>query len=99
MFVGNIASMILLMLKSRCKKVGTDIGAQFEPAYMRLLATRISSQIDLAVPFASDYYVRKERLVKLDGLIELKVNLNSQAFANLEGKRSITTDEATGWIK
>lgn len=95
LFVSNIVTMILLMVKSRCKKVGVDIGSQFEPAYMRLLASKIASQIDLAVPFASEYYKHKERLVQMDGIIQLKVNLKEKAFADLEGKRPILTEDAT----
>ena len=99
LFLMNIFSMFLLMIKSRCKKVGTDIGSQFEPTYMRLLATRISGQIDLNVPYAQKYYEKKERMVSMAGVIELKVNMQRNAFVALESKKPIKDEEAAEWIK
>ena len=91
--------MVILVVKSRCYKVGMDIGAQFEPTYMRLLATRIASSIDQNVPYAHDYYVKKERLIKIDGAIELKVVLTPEAFTAIEQKRPITADASQDWIR
>jgi hypothetical protein len=39
----QLVSMVFLMLKSRCKRVGIDIGSQFEPHYNRLLVNRIAN--------------------------------------------------------
>lgn len=71
-----ITSMFFIMVKSRLIKVETDIGSQFEPPHMSLLANRIAEMVDLSVPFSKDFYVNKERMVVIDGSVELKVNLN-----------------------
>ena len=78
-----VTSMFFYMAKSRCMKVGADIGKNFEPIHMQLMASKISSMIDLTVPFSKDYYVNKERIIPVDAYVEIKVCLDLESFKML----------------
>lgn len=95
-----LLSMVLYMLKSRCSRVGDDIGTQFEPQYLAMMANKIASMIDLNVPFPKEYYVQKERMIKINSFIEIKMILDETSFDELYSKRKqISKERAPAWIK
>lgn len=94
-----LVSMVFYMLKSRCTRVGDDIGSQFEPQYLAMMANKIASMIDLNVPFPKEYYVRKERMIKINSFIEVKMVLQEDSFEELTKRKEISKEKAPNWIK
>lgn len=94
-----LTSMVLYMLKSRCSRVGDDIGSQFEPQYLAMMANKIANMIDLNVPFPKEYYVQKERMIKINSFIEVKMILEESSFDKLTKHKQISKEEAPSWIK
>lgn len=56
--------MMIIMLKSRFFKVGTDNTSQFEDAYMSYLANLIVQNTPLNMKDADIFYIDKERMIK-----------------------------------
>lgn len=93
-----VTSMFLYIVRSRCMRVGQDIGRLFEPVYMKMVADRIISLIDLSMPNPEAFYVNRERIVTF-GLMELKMLFNKESFKALQAGKPIEEDKATAWIK
>ena len=83
-----ISTMLLTMIKSRFMPVGGDNSAQFENVYMSYLANKILKDIDLDKEDAELFYVEKERLVQVNGVM-LKICLSHQDFRNIIEKKPI----------
>ena len=97
-FVIYLGTMLILMFKSRSTKVGIDNSGQFEPVYMRILAEKIRSSIDLKIEFAEEFYVDKERIVQVEN-VALKIGLTKEAFHDIKTKKALPNEESTNWIK
>lgn len=65
-----------------------------------MMANKIASMIDLNVPFPKEYYVDKERMIKINSFIEVKMILDDASFEELANKnKSISKEKAPMWIK
>jgi hypothetical protein len=97
-----VVSMVLYMLRSRCQRVGEQLENHFEPEYMSMMATKIAQSIDLQVPFPKEYYVNKERMIRINTFIEVKIILNEKSFEEIAKKKhniQISREKAAEWIK
>ena len=68
---------------------------------MALMANKIASSIDRLVPFPKEYYVQKERMIKINTFIEIKIILNATSFDAIQerkGDPKISKDNAAKWI-
>jgi hypothetical protein len=63
------------------------------------MANTIASMIDLNVPFPKEYYVGKERVVKINSFIEIKMILEEKSFDELMKRKQISAAKAPMWIK
>jgi len=81
--------MFLTMIKSRFMSVGMDNSDQFEDFKMGLLANRIIKHIDLDMPNVEAFYVNKERLVQVQGVI-IKVCFPEREFKLILEKQPVS---------
>jgi hypothetical protein len=93
-----ICTMLLTMIKSRFMRVGMDNSAQFEPTYMSYLANKVVKDVDLNMENVDLYYVNKERLIQVQGVI-IKVAFGQEDFDAIKKGEVVSEKMATGWIK
>ena len=93
-----ICTMLLTMIKSRFMRVGMDNSAQFEPTYMSYLANKVVKEVDLNMENVDLYYVNKERLIQVQGVI-IKVAFGQEDFDAIKKGEVVSENMATGWIK
>lgn len=96
-FATFISTMILLMFKSRFMKIGIDGSGQFEPVYLKILATRIAESINMSIDFADQFYINSERIIQVEN-VAIKVCLNQDDFKNIQEKKEIPENDAQNWI-
>lgn len=71
---------------------------------MALMANKIAASIDKMVPFPREYYVQKERMIKINTFIEIKIILNDASFKMIDPQErkvdsKITEKNAAKWIQ
>jgi hypothetical protein len=54
-----------------------------------MMANKIATMIDLNVPFPKEYYVQKERMIKINSFIEVKMILEESSFEELAKRKQI----------
>ena len=83
-----IITMLLLLIKSRYRKIGIDNSGQFEPQYMKYLVDNITKSVTADIATRSqvdkrdnpeDFYIDKERMVTVEG-VSLKVCFTAEDF-------------------
>jgi hypothetical protein len=105
----NILTMMFLIAKSRCKKVGIDNDDQFEPTYMSYVVNRIIQGIlsKGASKFTEKRYIDRVASVDVEG-VTIKVKLSAEEFFKIKTvmddddeteQQFITEDDAHEWIK
>ena len=84
-----ILTMLLLLIKSRYRKIGIDNSGQFEPLYMKYLVDNITNSVKADIQAKGQnnndhdsFYVDKERMVTVEG-VSLKVCFTAEDFQTL----------------
>jgi hypothetical protein len=86
-----IITMLLLLIKSRYRKIGIDNSGQFEPLYMKYLVDNITNSVKADITARGqinkhdnpeDFYIDKERMVTVEG-VSLKVCFTAEDFQTL----------------
>ena len=107
-----LLTLLLLMIKSRCIKVGIDSSKQFEAQYMSYLVNKIitsfieqQNQISNTAIYRKNKLVDKERRVEVDG-VQIIINLNETNYMNIitklqYGEKSSFVEErnAIKWVE
>jgi hypothetical protein len=107
-FISYLITMPLLLLKSRCIKVGVDSSQQFNDTYMGWMASALVKQLVLKYKNKledPEYFINKVRNLRFQG-IKIKVKLSEDDFFNIiekleEGERDkfVEKEEGSGWIE
>lgn len=89
MFVFYVATMVIVMFRSRFQKIGIDQTSQFEPFYMNKMVDKIANSIDFDFlqekrSFARTraFWTKKVRMIDVIG-ITLKVKLSEDQYDHL----------------
>ena len=86
-----IVTMLLLLIKSRYRKIGIDNSGQFEPLYMKYLVDNVTKSVKADIyargqvnkhDNPEDFYIDKERMVTVEG-VSLKVCFTAEDFQTL----------------
>ena len=90
----NILTMVFLMAKSRCRRVGISNDEQFEPTYMAYVANRIIQGFlsKGASKFTERRYIDRVKNVYVEG-VNLKVKLPAEEFYKI--KTEMDSDDET----
>ena len=106
-FAYFIITMLLLLIKSRYRKIGIDNSGQFEPLYMKYLVDNITKSVKADISARAqvnkhdnpeDFYIDKERMVTVEG-VSLKVCFTAEDFQTLITNQEIDVMDTTNWIK
>ena len=111
-FFSFFMTMVLLMLKSRCIKVGIDSSKQFESQYMSYLVNKIitsfiaqQEKIGPNAIYRKNKFVDHERTVEVED-VQIKIHLSEENYMNFvtkyqfgEMKSFIEERHAIKWIE